>query len=790
MLQDGPPDALHEETLIEMFDLDPEYFPWRPPIAQEIEDRRVKMSDTLIFDILLSSGGVRHGAALYPPTDAQTLKRLLDAIEESTYDTLKQDCLVYFLLKWHRDGRESVFKDLRSIPPQFVALADAYWHLDSGIDISRAVCLLSDARLNRDYTSKILQALSLADNPNPLIRKYVHTARPLLTEPDDIDAYTIALVDGSFMEAWQYQRTFSEKGETRERLVRKILGWCLDPFVLRSAKPRSTPLKQLLAFPLSGYEEELLHSYAIEPPSHLPPSSVPVVQDLVCLRLVQAGRYAAAVKLERQLSARVTQKAGDKYHKAAQERRQMVDDIMAAMPVAERQLLEVELEELARGKGTGRPSLSMSWSAKVNSNLNLDASWESVRAPTVSANGGSSFTGPRLSTNFGDSHAVAIPHRSGAPRFGGPLPEPSSTAEMLPPILSTSASHVPGSAPVSASQALPLFGSSISGMRQEGHVGLPGSSMLQSSTSRAAQSSSFGIPTNARTGSLFDTVGSANQTPNAFYQPPISVSAGMTRSFGQDTSKTPLSSSQQFEGPSLTAVEDMLNGDVEMETDEKEVVPNGHADASHSNHDSHENGESAPQFTASIFNPISSASAGKPQLSPPESRSKVLPGAFDPDSDEDSEPAPPTPTRKSRRQQPALRPRSPSPPPLRTPRRTARTHKPITKERDLSRSIPGALMDEEEEEEDELPPLPPTTPAARRSTRKSRAPRGSNNDDMTEAELTRRPRRSTRLSTVSSVGSSSPEPPSPQKPPAKTRSSRKSVAGSTAASKATSRRKR
>ena len=105
------------------------------------------MSDLLIFDMLLSAGGVKHPHTLYPPRDLDSLRRLLDAIEETTYDALKKDCLIYFLLKWHRDGREERFQEDRCIPPQFVALADAYWHLDSGIDvpvsiISSPYCIL------------------------------------------------------------------------------------------------------------------------------------------------------------------------------------------------------------------------------------------------------------------------------------------------------------------------------------------------------------------------------------------------------------------------------------------------------------------------------------------------------------------------------------------------------------------------------------------------------------------------------------------------------------------------
>jgi len=99
-------------------------------------DRRVELDDKLIFDILLASGGIRDPEFLYPPRDPEGLERLLDAIQNSTYDILKKHTLIYFLLKWHMDGRENTFKNTFSIPPHFSALADAYWGLDSGTEVA------------------------------------------------------------------------------------------------------------------------------------------------------------------------------------------------------------------------------------------------------------------------------------------------------------------------------------------------------------------------------------------------------------------------------------------------------------------------------------------------------------------------------------------------------------------------------------------------------------------------------------------------------------------------------
>ena len=56
-----------------------------------IEQRRAALSDVLVFDILLSLGGVKHPDALYPPRDPALLQRLLAAIDASAYDALKKD---------------------------------------------------------------------------------------------------------------------------------------------------------------------------------------------------------------------------------------------------------------------------------------------------------------------------------------------------------------------------------------------------------------------------------------------------------------------------------------------------------------------------------------------------------------------------------------------------------------------------------------------------------------------------------------------------------------------------
>lgn len=55
-------------------------------------------------------------AVLYPPEDHLSLRRLLSAIDDSqTFDTLKKNCLVYYLLKEFADGREAQYAHKRRI---------------------------------------------------------------------------------------------------------------------------------------------------------------------------------------------------------------------------------------------------------------------------------------------------------------------------------------------------------------------------------------------------------------------------------------------------------------------------------------------------------------------------------------------------------------------------------------------------------------------------------------------------------------------------------------------------
>ncbi|KAG6377535.1 nuclear pore complex assembly-domain-containing protein [Boletus reticuloceps] len=535
-------------------------FPFTSHKIQSIESRRGHMSDLLIFDLLLIRGGIRNPDMLFPPADWTALKKVLDAVDQSVYDILKKDCLVYILLKWTWDidpretnaGWDVRYIQDRCIPPQFAALADAYWMLDTGTHLDKAVSILSDARLNSDYASKILQALALSSSPASfasgtapataaLVVKYVRTAKPLLTEPDDIDLYALSLAQLSFMDAWAYQKSFPEASDTRERLLRKIIG-CPESLCskhstnMRNQQHQSKnpslnslhshcPLtskhclhalalpSQLSTSALSGVNT---HTTATSSGPILSPHAVSILQDLLCVRAIQSGDYVGAIKLDREfasvspslgsgaspssIASQTTSSGRDTI-----DRKSIIQDLFSTLPPAERTLLEDEFGKVAtgvRGNAISTPRHGAPAVKKLlMAEMSLSASWEDVGSamgsPAPSTSLSSSAVGTGLAGKATPTPKVAQPHfTSRAPRPQAP-PTPKFTAFGSP---------IPSTSGVSTGRGLitergkTLFSTNAAGgpiaiMKPAIHV------------------------------SLFDTAGSAKNATNAFYKPPSARTA-------------------------------------------------------------------------------------------------------------------------------------------------------------------------------------------------------------------------------------------------------------------------
>ncbi|KAI6116117.1 nuclear pore complex assembly-domain-containing protein [Pisolithus sp. B1] len=702
-------------------------FPWNEHKVSEIESRRARMADLLLFDVLLIRGGIRQPDMYYPPVDVSSLRRLIRVVDTSTYDALKKDCLVYILLKWYQDNRAARFLEDRCIPPQFSALADAYWHLDTGYHVAKAVSILSDARLNRDYVSKILQALALDDHPSPLVVKYVRTAKPLLTEPQDIDLYTLSLADLSFLDAWQYQRTFPESSSTRTRLLHKLLEWCLSP------TPRAGPLAQLIGFPLSSFEQSQLTSYALNPPPSLPPHSVTVLQELVCVRLIQSADYVEAIKLDRQFVS----VSGS----SSKERKQLMDEIISTLSPAECWSLEAEVGQIATGV---RVPLAPS------SAIELSMSWEEIQPNRPSTLLSASIASDRRTVG------TPTPAALGPGRFDfGTTTSPLSTSQsslISTPLTSQPFAVLPPRQPTSATPHVRPSGITLSAAHDIG-------------------SSARTVPPQV---SLFEKMGSAKHIPNAFYKPPP-----QTRTSVGTMSPIPAPPSKPVKMDSATPK--LVEEDVGMSS---EGVPS--EDENEREKGSDNLAEFLTHTKEADMTVLSADTRDVPSPGFSEDKRRVPPGAFhDAEDESDKEPPSPQYVPRTRSNLPAARPPVRSPPPQITHGR----QKP--KNGTLSQSIPGSLIDEDEEhetdvkeeEEDNVTPLPSSRPA-----RKSRASSKPSSSKLAPQPKT--PRRSSRLSTASL----SPEGPdlSPPGPAKGTRrkSTRTTAAAPTVATRSSTRRKR
>jgi hypothetical protein len=146
--------------------------------------------------------------------------------------------------------------------------------------------------------------------------------------------------------------------------------------LVRAAVPLKQALTTLIAFPLQPGEEELLCRYALNAPPDIPEHSLAALQDLTIIRLAQAGQLVKAMKLNREFAnemARANEsgrrRSGWLASQKMEERRQMLRDIMSALPNAQRKMLEAQM-----GDATGSLTQTSSFGG-------LEMTWEAVPAP-------------------------------------------------------------------------------------------------------------------------------------------------------------------------------------------------------------------------------------------------------------------------------------------------------------------------------------------------------------------------------------------------------------------------
>ncbi|KAJ6588925.1 hypothetical protein B0H19DRAFT_224519 [Mycena capillaripes] len=428
-----------------------------------------------------------------------------------------------------------------------------------------------------------------------------------------------------------------------------------------------------------------MQSYAT-PPSTLPPNGVATLQNLICVRLIQTGRYSDAIKMDRQFTSASSVNLGPQA-----ERTKMVQDLYAALPLAERAILDLELEKPGIEASTSGGTLMSGSSSR---DWDMSMSWEDVRppAPPASIPPLPSVPIPSLGASSSAFNGARETPRSKFGGFGGG--SQATTSVFSPLAFNTSSSSARPLAPIIPVSNVPKGSLSAQPRVPSGRQSLTGStnvfSSLSQSTGRFAAPPSSSA--NATPKSLFD---SASRKQNAFYQPPPPPPA-----------PAPLFNGDSAADVGGTSIHE--DADVEMDQDDDIESRTGKED--------HEPAEDEG-LAYSVFGgkPTRSSKRAKARQASVEVK-QTPPGAFvteDEHEPEVTDPPPSPPSRQTRRT--AATKTSTAKPVKSTKAPTTRTRARVKGGEELSRYLPGSLMESEdgsadeaeEEDGDRLAPLPP-----------------------------------------------------------------------------------
>lgn len=552
-------------------------------------------------------------------------------------------------------------------------------------------------------------------------------------------------------------------------------------FVLNvsSVNPRSTTVTHLLELSLSSFEESTIHSIALNPPPSFPLDALPLLQDLICIRLIQLGKFLDAIRMGREFS---TSKPVTNARRS-EARLKMVEDLYNALPSSHRALVDLELADPL-------PHIAEPFGVEAAQPLEQVRSSE-FQASTSKLPVSRSF----VDLEFNDpSPCNTEPQRSpiscSAPEHtnasGSGRPIPVSTSPQLPtttsPVTPRQNSHIsPTLITPSSIRSRASLGDTTECLARDStlsHVSSPPSDIKLPSSP---------IQSRKLDGNIFI---SAQQQTNAFYTPPkiinltqpaFSPQTVLSHS-GNGNAEKPLS-----EQDDDVEMEEKMEGENDKERDyEHEIEHQGEKQA-----ESVSTEKGVEEIGYSLFDdglpsqpylenePPKSSDVPDGTESPSASTKRKVPGSFsDKDEDEDEEPEAGDLNQSYHRYRrhhhqrgklstlpeyeeaqftddhvTRLEPQYTENP---VPRKKSRSGSKESKKRRISQQeqqkLPGGLMGdgrEEEEEQDHVAPLRNTRTPSRRSRPISRRSTSEISDDFGEGMQTRR--RSSRLNATASA---------------------------------------
>lgn len=466
-------------------------------------------------------------------------------------------------------------------------------------------------------------------------------------------------------------------------------------------------------------------------------ANVAILQDLICVRLIQGGRFADAIKLDR-LFTSITAPKNLKFTK---DRSKMVHDVYICLPSVERSLVDLELDPSMPQNLplVPKPISPERRRAQEPQNTPLSQSWEDVQMPDALLN---------KSTPLRD---VRVPPSTNTPLFGGSPFNVSTSSAKAAPILPLNLNGIASGSNSTPRKSFPLSNSVLGSSKPRSSLSGVGTRMaFGNSPAIASPASGIKLPAPSSRGTIHTFV-PADRQQNAFYQPPKKTN-GTKRAFEEDHTRSPERPNQNISTQS---------GDVDMDIDaQKESVSlvkdkrKGRKSGSQAVDDEKDENGNVLQY--SVFAEGKKRPSSRVSSKKSASTTKAPPGTFisddeamDQDHEEERDDEEQARTKRGRTTRTTRAIKETSNPPAKKLRQT--------RSKDPSLSIPGGFNQEQEEEEDEVAPLRVPSPA-RRPIRKSRSAASVDPTEETEGVQTRR--RSSRLTATGSVNGGSPEPPS------------------------------
>ncbi|EGG12462.1 uncharacterized protein MELLADRAFT_101638 [Melampsora larici-populina 98AG31] len=295
----------------------------------------------LFFDRLLLLASISNHKKLYPPTNLNVLKSLLDSIDTCPFDSLKKNCLIYYLLKEYGDKREDAFASDKLIPSHFTTGIDGLWALDHSM-WQLAIHCFATPTVSPDFVPDIM--LSLATLP-PIKQRAKHLLRFYQLVNPTLDLHTAILVlramsaSGQIRTAWALQRTFQRPD--RDQLIHTILEACFG--LNDHAKPYSASLQILSSFPFDPLEDSILEQFCRSSPVILSQNHAMVAIHFYLNKLTGEARYIEAIRFEQGLM-------GSNSIQNDPDVDRVIKGIKDMLPEVQRTLLELELDELNSSK--------------------------------------------------------------------------------------------------------------------------------------------------------------------------------------------------------------------------------------------------------------------------------------------------------------------------------------------------------------------------------------------------------------------------------------------------------